>query len=211
MTAARNNRLLIRQKGLVDYTACWQDMQTFTDERNESTPDECWIVQHPPVFTQGMAGKAEHILGATQIPIVHTDRGGQVTYHGPGQLVAYTLFDLRRRDGGVKNLVTALEQVIIDTLADFDISGERVANAPGVYVNTKKIAALGLRVRRGCSYHGLSLNVDMDLSPFEQINPCGYAGLQVTQMSAESTISAIADVENQLIQHLLKLSQNLFP
>lgn len=196
----------IVEKGLIDYAECWAAMKAFTAQREADTTDECWLVQHPPVFTQGMAGKAEHVLRHSDIPVVQTDRGGQVTYHGPGQIIAYPLLDLRRRPGGVKHLVSTLEQIIIDTLADFDIHGERRVNAPGVYVNEKKIASLGLRVRHGCSYHGLSLNVDMDLAPFSYINPCGYAGLQVTQMTTEGDINALADVEQRLIKHLQRLS-----
>jgi len=157
-------------------------MRAFTDTRDLNTTDEIWLVEHPPVFTLGLNGKAEHILNAGDIPIVKCDRGGQVTYHGPGQLVVYTLLDLKRLKLGVKQLVTRLEQAVIDFLSSQHINAARKANAPGVYVDGAKIAALGLRVRRGCSYHGLSLNVDMDLKPFSRINPCGYEGLVSVQL-----------------------------
>jgi lipoyl(octanoyl) transferase len=174
--------LCLRRLGRVEYAACLAAMQDFTDRREADTPDQLWLVQHPPVFTLGLAGKPEHVLDAGDIPVLRCDRGGQVTYHGPGQVVLYTLLDLKRADLGVKALVTTLEQVVIDLLAPFGIAGERRPGAPGVYVADAKIAALGLRVRRGCCYHGLSLNVAMDLAPFGRINPCGYAGLAVTDL-----------------------------
>jgi len=174
--------LRLRRLGRVDYAACLAAMQDFTDRRDADTPDECWLVEHPPVLTLGLAGKPEHVLDAGDIPVVRCDRGGQVTYHGPGQVVLYTLLDLKRADIGVKALVTTLEQAVIDLLMTLGITGGRLAGAPGVYVAGAKIAALGLRVRRGCSYHGLSLNVAMDLAPFSRINPCGYAGLAVTDL-----------------------------
>jgi lipoyl(octanoyl) transferase len=174
--------LRLRRRGAVDYAACLADMQTFTDQRDADTPDELWLVEHPPVFTLGLAGKAEHVLDAGDIPVVRCDRGGQITYHGPGQVVLYALLDLNRMGLGVKALVTRLEQAAIDLLAGLDIAAERRPGAPGVYVAGAKIAALGLRVRRGCCYHGLSFNVAMDLAPFARINPCGYAGLAVTQL-----------------------------
>ena len=183
--------LRLRRLGRVDYAACLAAMQDFTDRREANTPDQLWLVQHPPVFTLGLAGRAEHVLDAGDIPVVHCDRGGQVTYHGPGQVVLYTLLDLKRADIGIKALVTTLEQAVIDLLAPLGLAGERRAGAPGVYVAGAKIAALGLRVRRACSYHGLSLNVAMDLRPFERINPCGYAGLAVTDL--RSLAPAVAD------------------
>lgn len=183
--------LRLRRLGRVDYTTCLAAMQAFTDQRDADTPDECWLVEHPSVFTLGLAGKAEHVLNAGDIPVVRCDRGGQVTYHGPGQVVLYTLLDLKRADIGVKALVNALEQAVIDLLAPLGITGERRTGAPGVYVAGAKIAALGLRVRRGCCYHGLSLSVAMDLTPFGRINPCGYAGLAVTDLRALAP--AIAD------------------
>jgi lipoyl(octanoyl) transferase len=174
--------LIVRQLGLQDYAQTWQAMTRFTNERQAETPDEFWLVQHPPVFTQGQAGKPEHVLFRGDIPLVHTDRGGQVTYHGPGQLVAYPLLDLRRCKLGVRDLVTLIEQTLVNVLAHYQILAKAKADAPGVYVDGAKIASLGLRVRRGCSFHGLSLNVDMDLTPFSRINPCGYQGLPMTQM-----------------------------
>ena len=175
--------LLVRRRGLSDYSAAWAEMRAFTDGRTQDTPDELWLLQHPPVFTLGQAGRAEHLLDPGEIPVIQTDRGGQVTYHGPGQLVAYLLVDLRRVGLGVKGLVHLLEGAVIGLLAGYGIEAEARANAPGVYVAGAKIASLGLRVRRGCSYHGLSLNVDMDLTPFLRINPCGHPGLAVTQLA----------------------------
>jgi lipoyl(octanoyl) transferase len=156
-------------------------MQAFTAQRAPGTADEIWLLEHPPVFTQGQAGKPEHLIAATRIPVVPIDRGGQITYHGPGQAVAYVLVDLRRRGYGIRELVTRMEQAVIDLLAARGVTASRMAGAPGVYVDGAKIAALGLRVKQGCTYHGLALNVDMDLSPFALINPCGYAGMRVTQ------------------------------
>ncbi len=168
--------------GLQDYQTSWQAMSDFTNQRTPDTTDQLWLVEHPPVFTQGQAGKAEHLLFPGDIPVVQTDRGGQVTYHGPGQLVAYPLLDLRRLNIGVRELVTRIEQTIVATLAHYGIESAAKPDAPGVYVNGDKIASLGLRVRRGCSFHGLALNVDMDLSPFGRINPCGYQGLAMAQI-----------------------------
>jgi lipoyl(octanoyl) transferase len=168
--------------GRQDYTECWRAMSDFTNQRTSDTPDQLWLVEHPPVFTQGQAGKAEHLLFPGDIPLVQTDRGGQITYHGPGQLVAYPLLDLRRLKLGVRELVTAIEQTLVSTLGHYGIDAAAKPDAPGVYVDGRKIASLGLRVRRGCSFHGLALNVDMDLSPFLCINPCGYQGLTMTQL-----------------------------
>jgi lipoyl(octanoyl) transferase len=182
--------LRLRRLGRVDYAACLAAMQDFTDRRDAETPDELWLVEHSPVFTLGLAGKPEHVLDAGDIPVVQCDRGGQVTYHGPGQVVLYTLLDLKRADLGVKALVSALEQAVIDLLAPLGIVGERRAGAPGAYVAGAKIAALGLRVRRGCCYHGLSLSVAMDLTPFARINPCGYAGLAVTDLRSLAPAAA---------------------
>lgn len=167
--------------GCVDYASAWHAMQAFTAARDEATPDEFWLLEHPPVYTLGQAGKPEHLIAPSDIPLVHIDRGGQITYHGPGQVVVYLLVDLKRRGYGIRELVTRIEQAIIDLLAAHGVPAERLAGAPGVYVNGAKIAALGLRVKRGCTYHGLALNVDMDLAPFAAINPCGYAGMAVTQ------------------------------
>lgn len=177
MTALRLRRL-----GQVAYADTLAAMQAFTDRRDSTTADELWLLEHPPVFTLGLAGKPEHVLDAGAVPVLRCDRGGQVTYHGPGQVVLYTLLDLQRAGLGVKRLVGTLEQAVIDLLAEFDIAAARREGAPGVYVADAKIAALGLRVRRGCCYHGLSFNVAMDLAPFARINPCGYAGLAVTQL-----------------------------
>jgi lipoyl(octanoyl) transferase len=156
-------------------------MQDFTAQRTADTPDELWLLEHPPVYTQGQAGRAEHLIAATDIPVVPIDRGGQITYHGPGQVVVYVLVDLRRRGYGIRELVTRMEQAVIDLLAAHGVAAARLAGAPGIYVDGAKIAALGLRVKQGCTYHGLAFNVDMDLAPFTAINPCGYAGMAVTQ------------------------------
>jgi len=173
---------LVRDLGRHAYTPVWRAMQGFTDARDAQTPDELWLVEHDPVFTLGQAGKAEHVLMPGDIPVLKVDRGGQVTYHGPGQIVAYPLLDLKRLKIGVREYVCKIEQAVIDTLAEWNIHGERREGAPGVYVNGAKVAALGIRVRRGCTFHGLAFNIAMDLSPFHRINPCGYAGLQVTSM-----------------------------
>lgn len=172
---------VVRSLGRVEYEPTWRAMQAFTAQRTPDTPDEIWLLEHPPVFTQGQAGKPEHLVAATDIPVVPIDRGGQITYHGPGQVVAYVLVDLRRRGYGIRELVARMEQAAIDLLAAQGVSALRLAGAPGVYVDGAKIAALGLRVKHGCTYHGLALNVDMDLGPFAAINPCGYAGMRVTQ------------------------------
>jgi lipoyl(octanoyl) transferase len=174
--------LIVRRLGLADYESAWREMQSFTVARTADTPDELWQVEHPPVYTLGIAAKAEHLPRIDNgIPIVKSDRGGQITYHGPGQVVIYTLLDLRRRHLGVRALVRKLEHAVIELLAEDGVSAAGREDAPGVYVDGSKVAALGLRIRKGCAYHGLSLNVDMDLSPFDAINPCGYPGLQVTQ------------------------------
>lgn len=172
----------IRDLGLMEYEPVWQSMSRYTDQRDADSADEFWLVQHPPVYTQGQAGKAEHVLMPGDIPVVQVDRGGQVTYHGPGQLVLYPLINLRRLGIGVRDLVTAIETALVNTLANFGLEAYPKADAPGVYVNDAKIASLGLRVRKGCSFHGLSLNVDMSLEPFQRINPCGYQGLEMVQM-----------------------------
>ena len=176
--------VLQRQLGLVDYAPTLQAMKELTDARGPDDPDQLWLLQHPRVFTQGQAGKAEHVLAPGDIPVIQVDRGGQVTYHGPGQWVLYLMIDLRRRSWGVRDLVNMIERSIVLVLAEYDIDGSPKPKAPGVYVAGAKIASLGLRVRRGCSYHGLSLNVDMDLQPFQRINPCGYQGLEVTSMAS---------------------------
>jgi len=199
-----NPRLTVRRLGLADYAPVWRAMQAFTDGRDDATGDEFWLVQHPPVFTQGQAGRAEHVLTPGDIPVIQVDRGGQVTYHGPGQIVGYPLIDLRRLGIGVKDFVNRIEEALIRVLAGHGVTGERVAGAPGIYVAGAKIASLGLRVRRGCSFHGLAFNIDMDLEPFRRINPCGYAGLEVTQLSALAPVE-IAAVERQLIEEFSAL------
>jgi lipoyl(octanoyl) transferase len=191
--------LKIRRLGRQPYEATWKAMSAFTDNRTADTPDELWLLEHDPVFTQGQAGKAEHVLAPGDIPVVQVDRGGQVTYHGPGQIVGYPLIDLRRVGVGVRELVHRIEQALIDTLAHWNIVAERVEGAPGVYVAGAKVAALGLRVRRGCSFHGLAFNVAMDLEPYHRINPCGYKGLAVTQVLDLGGPSRLADVEDVLI------------
>ena len=177
-----NQPLTFEDLGTVDYESTWSAMKAFTLGRDENQEDECWFLQHNPVFTLGQAGKPEHILNPHQIPVVNTDRGGQVTYHGPGQLVAYLLVDIKRRKIGIRQLVDLIENSIIELLDGYGIVAATRKGAPGVYVDEKKIAALGLRIKQGCSYHGLSLNVDMDLEPFSYINPCGYPGMSVTQL-----------------------------
>lgn len=195
-------RLLTRHLGRVDYLPTWQAMQAFTATRTAQTPDELWLLEHPPVFTLGQAGRREHLLADIGVPLIPIDRGGQVTYHGPGQAVAYVLLDLRRRGYGVKELVRRLEQAVIDLLAARGIAGERRAGAPGVYVGGAKVAALGLRVRGGCCYHGLALNVDLDLAPFAAINPCGYAGLAVTRLRDLAIDLDVAAVQHALAEAL---------
>lgn len=194
--------LVIRHLGLADYEPTWRAMQRFTAERDAATPDELWLLEHPPVFTLGQAGKPEHLLRETGIPLVKIDRGGQITYHGPGQVVAYTLLDLHRRGLKVRELVARLEQAVIELLGAYGIEAARRANAPGVYVGAAKIAALGLRVRNGRSYHGLALNVNMDLSPFTAINPCGYSGLAVTQLADLGVRDDVQSVAEKLARHL---------
>lgn len=195
--------ILLRSLGQVPYEATWHQMQQFTEQRTAETPDELWLLEHPPTFTQGRAGKVEHLLNPGEIPVVQIDRGGQVTYHGPGQLVLYTLIDLQRRNIGVRALVTALEESVIALLADYRIEAIARRDAPGVYVDNAKVAAVGLRIRRGCSFHGLSLNLKMDLEPFNRINPCGYPGLSVTQLSALTKLDDPAQVQRPLVDHLI--------
>jgi lipoyl(octanoyl) transferase len=206
--ALARQALVVRDCGVVDYARSWRDMQTFTDARIATTTDEVWLLEHPPVYTLGRNGKKEHLHDTGTIPVIHSDRGGQVTYHGPGQLIVYTLLDLKRRQLGVQSLVNRLEQAVIDLLAEHSISAERRDKAPGVYVDGRKIAALGLRVRRGCSFHGLSLNVNMDLSPFERINPCGYEGLEVTQLADLGIEATPASIGAPLLAHLENLLQD---
>jgi lipoyl(octanoyl) transferase len=195
--------LRLRRLGLADYEPVWREMQAFTDRRGAATADELWLVQHPPVFTQGQAGKAEHVLAPGDIPVIQVDRGGQVTYHGPGQIVAYPLVDIRRKGIGVRDFVHRIEEAIIRVLAHYGVRGERIEGAPGIYVNGDKIASLGLRVRRGCTFHGLAFNIGMDLEPFQRINPCGYAGLRVTQLSALARVQ-FSDAEDRLVRNLVQ-------
>ncbi len=196
------NQLVIRHYGLQPYETMLNAMHEFTSTRNENTTDEIWLVEHPPVFTQGQAGKPEHLLLSSDIPLVQSDRGGQVTYHGPGQLVAYFLVDIRRKSMGVRELVTNIETLVVDTLRKFDIASYPRADAPGVYVDDKKICSLGLRIRKGCSFHGLALNVNMDLLPFTYINPCGYAGMAMTQTVDLNGPSSLSDIIPVFIQTL---------
>jgi len=195
--------VIIKRLGQAEYASTYKAMQGFTDQRDSNTPDELWILEHPPVYTLGLAGKEEHLLNTGQIPVHHIDRGGQVTYHGLGQLVVYVLMDVKRRRWGVRQLVTALEQAVIDYLASYQVIAERRDNAPGVYVADKKISALGLRVRRGCSYHGLSLNNTMDTRPFNGINPCGYEGLEVTQLIDEGIDVSMETMVDTFIPYLI--------
>ncbi len=196
----------IRKLGRQDYQGCWQEMQDYTLARDEGSADEIWIVEHPPVFTQGLNGKPENLLQVSSIPVVNADRGGQITYHAPGQLVIYTLIDIKRRQLGVRQLVTLIEQAMIETLAQYGLLAGAKADAPGVYIEGKKIGSVGLRIKKGCSYHGLSLNNNMDLTPFSYINPCGYQGLQVTQLAdlgvRIKTYELAVPVVNSIIQAL---------
>ncbi|MDX2417456.1 MAG: lipoyl(octanoyl) transferase LipB [Xanthomonadales bacterium] len=195
------SNLLVRRLGLMQYEPVWRAMQTFTDQRDADTPDELWLVEHPPVFTQGQAGRAEHLLAPGDIPVIQVDRGGQVTYHGPGQIVAYPLIDISRLQMGVRALVKGIEQAVIDVLKSYAVDAQLIPGAPGVYIDGVKIASLGLRIRRGKSFHGLAFNVNMDLEPFQRINPCGFAGLQVTNLSAFAEVS-MKEVEDRLIAGL---------
>lgn len=195
---------VVRRLGLADYETVWQDMQRFVARRDAATPDELWLLQHPPVYTRGLNCTMDPLRG-NGIPVVQTDRGGQITYHGPGQVIAYALLDVRRRKLGVKRLVSLLEQSVIDLLAARGIAAGRRDKAPGVYVDGRKIAALGVRIRRGCSYHGLSLNVDMDLTPFRDIDPCGFEGLEVTQLRDLGVEADVEAVQDELAAKLLEL------
>ncbi len=194
---------LTRRLGLVDYEPTWRRMQRFTDERRPDTADELWSLQHPPVFTLGMNADPAHVLAAGDIPVIRIDRGGQVTYHGPGQIVVYVMLDLARRKLVVRELVMALERAVIDTAAHYGIAAIARRDAPGVYVGESKLASLGLRIRRDCSYHGLALNVDVDLAPFDRINPCGYSGMRVTRLRDLGVEASIRDVEERLLKALV--------
>ncbi len=193
----------IKSLGMVDYEPTWRAMQRFTEERTADTVDEIWLVQHPPTYTQGQAGKPEHLLHSTDIPVVKIDRGGQITYHGPGQIVAYLMLDLHRWKINVRELVRLMEQAVIDLLAEYGVKAEGREDAPGVYVGGAKIAALGLKIKKSCSYHGLSFNVDMDMSPFDNINPCGYQGLRVTQCIELGLTVPLEELQAELTQNLV--------
>lgn len=202
MTSIEESTVIIRVLGQQDYLTCWQAMKQFTDQRSAETLDEIWLLEHPAVFTQGQSGKAEHVLNPGTIPVIPIDRGGQVTYHGPGQLVAYTLIDIKRKKINIRELVTALEQSVIDFLAEQHISATAKCSAPGVYISGKKICSIGLRIRKGAAYHGLALNVDMDLAPFTRINPCGFPLLQMTQLAELIGPQSVATVGLKLSEYL---------
>ena len=193
----------VKSLGLVEYQPAWDAMKQFTARRTSETRDEIWLVQHPPVYTQGLAGKPEHLLHSTHIPVVKIDRGGQITYHGPGQIVAYVLLDLRRWKINVRELVRVMEQAVIDLLGEFGVAAQGGEDAPGVYVGDAKIASLGLKIKNGCCYHGLALNVDMDLTPFANINPCGHAGLRVSQACELGITVPINELQAELAQNLI--------
>ena len=202
----------VRSKGLQDYLITWEEMKSFTENRNSDTLDELWTLEHNSVFTQGLSGKSKHLLKETQIPIIQSDRGGQITYHAPGQLIIYCLIDIKRLGIGIKKMVSIIERSLIELLSSYDITAHTLKGAPGVYVNDSKIAALGLKVKHGRTYHGLSLNIDMDLSPYTLINPCGYSDLKVTQMrNLTNNNLNISDIKHELLEHLIDLvvkSQN---
>ena len=194
----------VSSKGLQDYLITWEEMKSFTENRDSDTLDELWTLEHNSVFTQGLSGKPEHLLKATQIPIIQSDRGGQITYHAPGQLIIYCLIDIKRLGIGIKKMVSIIEQSLIEFLSSYDIKAHTLMGAPGVYVNGSKIAALGLKVKQGRTYHGLSLNIDMDLSPYKLINPCGYSDLKVTQMrNVTDNILSISDIQQELSEHII--------
>jgi lipoyl(octanoyl) transferase len=194
----------VRSKGLQDYLITWEEMKSFTENRDSDTLDELWTLEHNSVFTQGLSGKSKHLLKKTQIPIIQSDRGGQITYHAPGQLIIYCLIDIQRLGIGIKKMVSMIEQSLIELLSSYDITAHTLNSAPGVYVNDSKIAALGLKVKHGRTYHGLSLNIDMDLSPYNLINPCGYSDLKVTQMrNVTDNILSISHIKHELSEHLI--------
>ena len=194
----------VLSKGLQDYLTTWEEMKSFTENRDSDTLDELWTLEHNSVFTQGLSGKPEHLLKATQIPIIQSDRGGQITYHAPGQLIIYCLIDIKRLGIGIKKMVSIIEQSLIEFLSTYDIKAHTLNGAPGVYVNDSKIAALGLKVKQGRTYHGLSLNIDMDLSPYKLINPCGYRDLKVTQMrNLTDNMLNITNIKHELSEHLI--------
>lgn len=197
-----NSKLEIKQVGMIDYLVAWQAMKDFTNIRTNNTHDEIWLVQHPPVYTLGIAGNPKHLLHLNDIPIIKTDRGGQITYHGPGQLVAYLLLDMRRLKIGVRELVRKMENTVINLLKDYNVDAEGRIDAPGVYVANAKIAALGLKIKRGFCYHGIALNIDMDLAPFYAINPCGYPGLKVTQTKDLGITDGLETLSNRFTEKL---------
>lgn len=199
----KSDTVIIRPLGLQDYLSTWLKMQQFTQQRDENTHDEIWLVEHPSVFTQGQNGKAEHILSTSHIPVIKSDRGGQVTYHGPGQLIAYTLIDLKRKKLNAREIITVLEQSVIELLASYQIQAFAKCEAPGVYVENKKICSIGLRIRRGCAFHGLALNVAMDLDPFLSINPCGFPNLKMTQITEFVKPVKINAISTKLVKHLI--------
>lgn len=197
-TMTTDHKAIVRQSGLIDYSVCWNAMREFTRRRTPTTQDELWLLQHPPVYTTGFRFPSASYDIPDDIPVIHTDRGGDITYHGPGQLVAYVLMDLHRRAWGVKQLVTALEKTVLNFLNDHGVEGHRRPGAPGVYVKERKIAALGLRIRHGCSYHGIAINIDMDLSPFTHIDICGYPGMQATQLAEFGIKPELTTAQHQL-------------
>ena len=203
MNDATQQGIAIRDLGRQDYVPLWHAMQRFTDARTESTRDEIWFTEHPPVFTMGLNASKEHLLAPGDIPVVQIDRGGQVTFHGPGQLMVYPLLDLRRAAMGVRTLVTALEKSVVDLVAEFEVEAASRADAPGVYVAGEKLASVGLRIRRGCSFHGMALNVDIDLEPFSRINPCGYRELEMTDMKRLGISADLGEVWPRLLPHFL--------
>lgn len=201
--------IVVCQLGQQPYDVTWEKMKSLTMSRHQGTSDEVWLLEHEPVYTQGQAGKAEHILMQSSIPIIQSDRGGQITYHGPGQLIAYVMLDLIRLNIGIRTLVCKLEQILIDLLADYAIPAQRKTGAPGVYIGEKKIASIGLRVKKGCTYHGIALNVDMDLKPFQHINPCGYQALEMTQVKDFYPNVCMKEVQQRFLEHFLSTYQYL--
>ncbi len=202
MLCIQHRRFIIKPMGMVDYNSTWQAMKDFTAGRTPLADDEIWLLQHPPVYTQGIAGRPEHLLVESDIPVIKTDRGGQITYHGPGQLIAYLLLDVRRLKLGIRELVRRMENAVIRVLADYDIQAQGRIDAPGVYVGTAKIASLGLKIKKNFCYHGIALNVDMDMQPFAAINPCGYAGMPVTQMKDQGVVDGLDRIQCKLAHHL---------
>lgn len=194
----------IKDLGIQEYLTIYDRMREFNDQRDSDTHDEIWLLEHPPVYTLGLAGKIENLLNTKNIPVINTDRGGQVTYHGPGQLIVYLLIDIKQQPYSIKKFVSLIEKSIIDCLGGYEINAERISGSPGVYVNGEKIAALGVRIKRGCTYHGLALNIDMDLKPFEGINPCGHEGLVCTQLLKHKKGVAFTEVKRKLTHHLIE-------